>query len=665
MILDLDSDFPPDHPVGALLRAASLQPTPNGRRIPLAVAPGYRESFDSWIHRYAIATHVRRSGLLRFMGVRDSSSFGDHVPPADRQAITTATGVPDRAIVDMTLERFEYRAIRTPRGNSNGNFTIIGKSVHCRICPHCLRELGSWQVQWRLAFAFACTRHQCLLRDTCPEGHLVQSAPPPRSAASAEREVVRENWQCPTDADGGFCGFDLRLAPVERLGENHPVINAQRTIDAILAGDDENSIWHSFLDIRAIATGVCAEGDIDRIGTVSGLTRDLLVGIGHEGGFGNALAAMESSLMAACVTYALRTLHDLNVTGSDALLIPPLDYARSFANRATPDSIAKRWGKMTPALTRHVARSLGGRSNVHDRLRFYLAADAKRRPVRDVDLIRRRARSVPQLAWPSLMQRLPPARSGHSTRLALSVTRAVLIPGAPANFETLANELLGPAGADSSMQALNGLPANERHIVEEVAIRLADYLDHEPAPIDYERRRRLRIPITLTEHELDKFARLSDGRRSPLKDQEAVAVLHSLVTGSHPRARDAVGGEAFSVNVSFARKSWPLKRWCAMHQVAHQWLERFGIIDEPLLWAPPDSVLDGIDNLRPARSDTDIVTAIRLGEMRGSQQRSSTRRFNPVSRETSDALFYHPRLVSLISQASRGAERIADDGNPV
>lgn len=572
------------------------------RTLPIRIRPGDLEGFDSWIQRYSKAMGLSRMELLRYIGVRDSTKFLVALPERTRRTLSAATGLTDAELVALTLQSFRYTALRT--GHSAVNYTLVGQGVHTRICPQCLSDTdGQWQVGWRLAFTFACVRHHSLMVDTCPGGHLIQSTP-------AQRALHRQNWECGQLTDTAeVCATDLRQLQGEQLHPEHPVVRAQAEIDSILnSGDDDNAVWARFLDIRAIASGVAAENDLDKIREVCDLPASLLQGIDDEAGFGIALAGMESSLMAACATYAVRTLHDLNTTGNSSLLVSPLEYARSFANRATPDAIARRWGKTGPALTAHIRTLLGGTGEDQNRLRYYLADPSRPRPIADDALIRRRIRFLPPIAWPGFAARIPGFPGGPAAAWRSALGDALLIPGSSINDHGSKTREFAPQRWDHNASLLSQLGEQDRTATFRAVYAIADYLDRYGAPIDYSRRRALRIDTALNDNEWSLLGIRRD-RPDSLRREQSSAVVWLLITGGHPRAVPPhITANAVNAIPSL-RRLLTLKQWRTLHEIALRRLHRFGIIDEPLVWEPPEAVLASVEGLHPAVSDVDALDA--------------------------------------------------------
>ena len=112
-----------------------------------------------------------------------------------------------------------------------------------RLCPSCITELGGvWHIGWKLAWSFACVRHQRLLIDSCPTCHQTLGARRTRSRPlffgriptpgfcmnSAATLGQRSGYRSP------MCGTPLGELESVELAHVSPIIAAQRQIDTVL-----------------------------------------------------------------------------------------------------------------------------------------------------------------------------------------------------------------------------------------------------------------------------------------------------------------------------------------------------------------------------------------------------------------------------------------------
>lgn len=551
------------------------------RSVAVRPHPGFGESLDSWIARWATMLHTTRTRLLTHIGVQHRATLAVGMPIDDRHRIHIATGLTDAEIIAMTLESYERQGIntreilRTPRGQE------ASARARTRICPHCIAETGQWKLDWRLAITFACLEHRVLLVDTCPgRQHHIETL-------SRHPGVVRQNWQCPSyiDDEGTTCGHDLREASGEQLPEEHPVLRAQSQIAAHLNnGMRPEQLLNFIRDMRAIAAGVSAEHDLARIEAVSALPVSQITGFLDDGGFATLMPNMESVIEAALNTYAIRVLDDLRLHGESNLLVPVVEYSRQFCNRATPTDIQAQWGKLSPAINTYISALL--RTNAIDtyRLRYYTPLPPKARTTPSIGLIRSRARSVPQLLWPALTNLISDAKTDLHLRWACA--QALLIPGSPEDSDRLREELWMAPPITPDASYLMRYDDTERKRLYAILCECADYLDTHPTPIDYERRRRLNYRGLLDERAWQPSPlRWMFPRKRPIR-ANLQYVLWMRLTGSHPLAAPPWLRQDADQPSRVAALTFDDRLQDALDEHAAAFLAGNGIIDEPVHWDP-------------------------------------------------------------------------------
>jgi hypothetical protein len=205
------------------------------RTLPIRVAPVSGEALDSWLeavaHRYAVS----------FVSVLLAHGFtGNHrwpgwwlsLPDEDIDRVAVAAGVDTKVVRAMTIERYpcDLRQRDDQRHRVDGVLWV--RRGNSRFCPDCLRDTGGrWQVAWRLTWSFACVKHGCLLADRCLDCGSAQ-----RRLAAHARDIPPPGHRCrgvvfPTLA----CTADLTRTDVLLLSAAHPVLDAQRAVDDLLA----------------------------------------------------------------------------------------------------------------------------------------------------------------------------------------------------------------------------------------------------------------------------------------------------------------------------------------------------------------------------------------------------------------------------------------------
>lgn len=210
-------------------------------RLTVHVAPLPGEALDSWLETTAQRCRTPLAELLSVVGLKPGRKGPRWMVIMNREelrSVSQASGITQRQLRLMTLQRYDGVAVDIDHDRRVLTRTRYwGFVVGSRYCPACLVETrGRWKIEWRLVWSFACLRHQCLLADICPTcGNY------PR-LGTAKPDAVPQPGRCaspPRNAPTGGkrrCLADLTDADVLRLPSGHPVLEAQRHIDHLLAG---------------------------------------------------------------------------------------------------------------------------------------------------------------------------------------------------------------------------------------------------------------------------------------------------------------------------------------------------------------------------------------------------------------------------------------------
>jgi transposase len=210
-------------------------------RLTVRVAPVPGEALDSWLEAVAHRCRAPFEELLAAVGLprgRKGPRWMVALNTQEQRSLAKATGVTQKLLRAMTLQAYEGPAVRidfhrrTPA--RAGAWGYCGAS---RYCPACLTETGGrWKLEWRLSWSFTCLRHHALLADTCPTcgNHPRRTTPKPDAVPDPGR------CACPPEGapHGGKyrCSADLTDVQVLVLPNNHPVFQAQRHVNLLVAG---------------------------------------------------------------------------------------------------------------------------------------------------------------------------------------------------------------------------------------------------------------------------------------------------------------------------------------------------------------------------------------------------------------------------------------------
>jgi hypothetical protein len=214
------------------------------RTFPIRLAPLPGEALDSWLEALAHRLTVRLGDVLGDLGLAAPSRNGirEHAVPTDwtialrdeeAVRIAHATGVDPQQLHDMTLTRFDGRALRIDQEKRRVSRHVLwGRPRGSRFCPECLAGSGGrWPLTWRLGWSFACLIHHRLLADRCPDCGRVQRERPfsRRSLPAPGCCGTRPSFRVDSAIPAG-CGQDLTRAETLRLPAGHPALAAQRLV---------------------------------------------------------------------------------------------------------------------------------------------------------------------------------------------------------------------------------------------------------------------------------------------------------------------------------------------------------------------------------------------------------------------------------------------------
>jgi TniQ len=214
------------------------------RTLPIRLRPVTGEALDSWLEGLARRTHSAFGDLLSAVGVdpyrgKGSNSWIVQLTDEEAERISLATGVAVGVLETMTLAHYFERALRIEGDPPMLSRTFPWGPVRgSRFCPTCLKDTGGrWQLSWRLGWAFACTKHRCLLADACPECGVVQRRRTHVVDLVSKAGVCAHSLTNAIGRSPAQCGADLTAALVTVFDADHPVVHAQRVVNAVIDGE--------------------------------------------------------------------------------------------------------------------------------------------------------------------------------------------------------------------------------------------------------------------------------------------------------------------------------------------------------------------------------------------------------------------------------------------
>ncbi|MDX2757253.1 TniQ family protein [Streptomyces europaeiscabiei] len=597
------------------------------RTLPIRLAPHSGEALDSWweavAHRLGASTGdvLKSIGLLPRGASRpaDSGILGRLVTLLDTdQAATLAwsAGVTEAEAHAMTLARYDRRVhVVDPQRRRVAARHVWGRARGSRYCPACLTENGGrWLLRWRLGWSFVCLDHQLLLVDACPRCSRI----PRHFPATTRHPLAPGRCHSPSEKDSPptRCGQPFEEVPALTLAVQGPVIAAQKLIEeAISRGRAHFGVYQDhpqpslalFGDLRALACILLRRVPERLAGFVPPEILALhqqpvpkkrrsfdLVEETRPGRLAPQKAA--TAALAASATLHILEQGDAHQAGA------ALRHLIRDADGSIPLKVGLRWAHTSPVFDAVHLATLAPRLSHSDQLRYRTADRLPRRPGSSAATrTTQRAREIPTQLWPAWSARLSPSSGALSRtiRPALSCY-LLLIGGARGDFTTATRLLRSPAEDRLGPHMAHRLTKQGHFKAISVGLSvLADYLDKEGSPIDYDRRRATDYRDLLP---LDTWTQLcrdiefeAGGVR---RHQFARALLFERISGLPatlaPAAYAPATQELRTMLRTFETDLTPALVG-QLEEHAREFLAGQGIHDEPLTWQPPTDIIDGLE----------------------------------------------------------------------
>ena len=607
------------------------------------------EALDSWLEALAYRLNVRLGDVLGDLGLAAANKNGtrDLAVPADwtialRQEeaarIAQATGADPQQLHDMTLMRFNGRALRIDQVKRQvSRHALWGRPGGSRFCPECLADSGGrWPLTWRLGWSFACLIHHRLLADRCPDCGRVQRERPFSRNSSAYPRTVRIPAPPGTGdlAIPAGCGQDLTRAETLSLPVGHPALAAQRlvleTIESGNAGFGPYAAlpqpaMAALSDLRAVAGRILADLPADDL--PRWVPQDLACahlsadpdGETHRRALARPafMAPARAASVAVAVTAAFRVLGQPEIQRAEDR------HARAGRNH-TRGALAGQHNQHRQLGTRHQPRPQG---RVSRRLG---SVPTPQRPASTPHHLKpahtpggRTCSDQPAGAQDTgiplalLGRQAQPPDGAYPRTLAPALSSSVLLVGNRMDLDEVATDSARPPTAGPSPASCNSSPADPRwEAIAAAVTRVAVYLDDNDVPVDYQRRRRLDYSGLLPPRQwLDLCRRTGVSPGQGRRDKVARCMLFARISGLPVEAAPdfAATGEAYfrAETARFAAIRTP-ELSAALDETARSFLARHRVRGEPVTWHPPLSLLSGLDLPGP---DLSLIDVTRLHEL--------------------------------------------------
>lgn len=618
------------------------------RTFPIRLAPLPGEALDSWLEALAHRLNVRLGDVLGELGLAAPFQRGvrEITVPTDwtialheKEAarVAHATGTDPQQLHDMTLMRFDGRALRIDQANRQVSRHVLwGRPRGSRFCPECLAESGGrWPLTWRLGWSFACLIHRRLLADRCPDcGRVQRERPFSRHALPVPGRCGTLPSRTGDIAIPAGCGQDLTRAETLRLPVGHPALDAQRLIlETIESGDASYGPYETMpqpavialTDLRAVAGRILADLPVHDLPTwvPQNLTDAHLSPDHAEEAYRGAqvrpgfMSPARAASAALAVTAAFRILSRPDIQQAGIVMRELIEAVREELWQVSTTSV-DGWGRGISLVLRGAyLAALGPSLRPSDQLRHRTTSSLPTLPTIGRAQVNRRARKVPVALWPSWAVRLSPPDGAYPRILAPVLSSVVLLVGTQMELDEVATRLGSVTDGRTISRLLQLLADDPRwEAISTAVTRLAAYLDDNDAPIDYQRRRRLDYADLLPPRQwLDLCRQTGVSPGQGRREKIARCVLFTRISGLPVEAAPdfAATDEAYfrAETARFAAIRTP-ELAAPLDETARAFLAKHRVRGEPLAWRPPVSLLGDLDLPEP---DPSLINVARLHEL--------------------------------------------------
>lgn len=512
-------------------------------------------------------------------------------------AVSYSTGVDADVLRSMTFSALLDQSTRGAGARSvPPNSLLWLRGFRSRYCASCLLESGGrWSLRWRLRWGFACERHRCLLQDLCPDCRRTQRTEPPPSGlvpklGHCTRKLFGANGRSAARCDGELSSADSLV-----LDYAHPALQAQAAIDqALETGSADFGVYRqspvSFADL--IADFAALGGRVLAYASTTDLKALLPADI--VGNHVEAQAGQARDKPARVTADSTAGATALAAAAAWSMLTPPTTRAAAERLRWLIESnrkcgVAVRasgvgWGRGVSAVVRGVQlAALEPFMVPSDQLRYRIPCD-----IPSAGLAQSATDRIPALLWASWSLPLRCSGVGHS-ELRGGLSAAVALVGVRAPLAEIVTELGSTVTVRGVLRILQRLHASPRWGETRSAITsYAEFLNDQPPPIEYRRRRLLSCSGLLPDVVWDDLCPrigfgAGRGTRLRLVRSWLFERLTTLPAENSPWSIDSA---AFRSTLSTMSLWMTAELVESLDQYALEFLRDRGIRGEPVVWWP-------------------------------------------------------------------------------
>jgi TniQ len=599
------------------------------RTLPVRVEPIPGEALESWLA--ALATRMDATwgelldAVLPIGGDGIASSHRGAVlttglTDEERESISAATGASDDELDRMTLAgQYGSPLITTDRRTGRAR-TPWGLVYRQRFCPACMKSFpGRHKLEWFLPWISTCTEHRCFLADSCPHCAQLQLV-----STWFSRRLYTNPDRChrliKADPRPYRCKARLSRAHPDKLRAGHPVLTMQQALTELLAEEIVDAGVYRvapvtgeqlLIDLRVLGNWIVRVPNlIDLIELFGGRATDHQISVWGRRLHPQANPAQahdESQDVTGATRVGLAAPAAWVGTGVAAaltvLLQPSVEHAGRVFRAANASAPARelRYRPRVSGLTHSAAvtavhiKARAADFTLLDELRYRTVTDLPRLP--DTPRFATRhamLHAVPTLLWPEWSFRLDTQDLPWGTARQV-LSRLLLTIGCVLATPHLEQDLHATVGLQRVAQAANDLRGHPKwEAILTALLRLHEHLQQNPPPIDYQRRRTLTYDGLLPEEQWTQLVAKEGFRTTTATAAAARLWLIEQLSGAPvPNTGSALKGRGVCTDRMRTTLTPQLAR--TLNTVAVDYLRAQGISGEPPTWAPPLTLLEGLD----------------------------------------------------------------------
>lgn len=592
------------------------------RTLPIRVPPERGEVLESWLGTLAALVGVPFGDFLRFVadstgGGVDLRRPGLSVYLTDREvtSIAACTGATSGAIRAMTMSRFDGRLVSIDPA-ARRLWRSSWEVSRTRFCPACLSATGGrWQLRWRLPWVFACDVHHCLLAEECPVCGRDQRVSPRWLPWTRIPDLQHCMWSLGRHRPSGWCDGDLTGVPCAWLAADDPLMAASARLSTVLRETtaafgvyalSPASSLDLLADLRMLSARMLSSLDLADVDEFLGASErnSIAARLGELGinprDWGNPetfSARAPAVITGVGIALALNVLGAGSVREAGDRLRSIVGPRGALSRTLTPKDL--RQGNASLALQAVDLSAISEHQSPSNQLRYRISSALPRFPPTDSASGGVALRSIPTAFWRDWTLRLFATKKTRLELASSSLSALLLIVGTRVSIQD-AYRLLGGAVTRERQTKFADILHRDPlwPNIAEAIVRLADHLVAHPSPIDYQRRRALSYDGLLPAELWADIYKDNDLGNLGVAVSERLARswLFERVSGQPPQL-SPFGDASERKN---RRRNQLIDRFTrnvigALDREAMRFLCEHQIVDEPVVWSPPLSLVTDLE----------------------------------------------------------------------